>query len=93
MDGMGVAKRKIARMILLVLAAPFIGYWLLFSCLVYSSPLTYAEMDLNHDGKVDFSEIDYAAAYGEKQIEKNGSKCVEYFAYKDGLPLKVVCPK
>ena len=61
--------------------------------MVYSSPLSYAEMDINHDGKVEFFEVDYASSFGERPVERAGLKCIEYFAYKDGLPLKVVCPK
>jgi hypothetical protein len=30
------------------------GYWALFGWMVYSSPLSYAEMDINRDGKVEF---------------------------------------
>jgi hypothetical protein len=69
------------------------GYWALFGWMVYSSPLSYVEMDINHDGKVEFFEADYASSFGERSVEKAGLKCIEYFAYKDGLTLKVVCPK
>jgi hypothetical protein len=69
------------------------SYWGLFGWMVYTSPLSYAEMDINHDGKVEFFEADYASSYGERAAEKEGLKCIEYFAYKDGMPLKTVCPK
>jgi hypothetical protein len=52
----------------------------------------YAELDLNHDGSVNFSEAEYAASYGEQTIAVGNLRCTEYFAYKDGLPLKVICP-
>ncbi|GGX12800.1 hypothetical protein GCM10011282_18580 [Undibacterium macrobrachii] len=68
-------------------------YWALFGWMVYSSPLLYTEMDLNRDGKVELFEVDYASSFGERSVERAGLKCIEYFAYKDGLPLKVVCPK
>ena len=67
------------------------NYWALFGWMVYTSPLSYAEMDINHDGKIEFFEADYASSYGERSVEKTGLKCIEYFAYKDGLPLKVAC--
>lgn len=88
-----IAKGKVAKAILLIASVLVGGYWLLFGWVVYTSPLTYAEMDLNHDGKVEYMEMDYAASYGEKKIEMDGLQCIEYFAYKDGLPLKVVCAK
>jgi hypothetical protein len=68
-------------------------YCALFGWMVYSSPLSYAEMDINHDGKVEFFDVDYASSFGERSVESAGLKCIEYFAYKDGLPLKVVCPE
>ena len=78
---------------MLTVAGLLCGYWMLFGWMVCMSPLSYAEMDINHDGKVGFFEADYASSYGERTVEKGGLKCIEYFAYKDGLSLKVVCPK
>lgn len=73
-------------------AAMLVGYFSLFGWFVCISPLTYAELDLNRDGHVGFSEAEYAASFGERMVEEKDQKCTEYFAYKDGLPLKVVCP-
>lgn len=66
-------------------------YWAAFGLLVYTAPMSFKELDLNHDGQVSFGEADYAASFGEREIQVNGQQCTEYFAYKDGLPLKVVC--
>jgi hypothetical protein len=66
-------------------------YWVAFAWLVYTAPMSYRELDLNHDGQVSFGEVSYAASFGERAIQVNGQQCTEYFAYKDGLPLKVVC--
>ena len=47
----------------------FVGcYCALFGWMVYTSPLSYAEMDINHDGKVEFFEVDYASSFGEKDL-------------------------
>ncbi len=78
-----------------VLAAAVLGtaaYWLAFGCFVYLAPLTWAELDLNKDGEVSFGEANYAASFGKRTTQVDGRQCTEYFAYKDGLPLKVVCP-
>ena len=68
-----------------------VGYWAVFGILVYLSPLPYAELDFNHNGHVEFSEADYAAEHGTRKVKVDGRNCVEYFALKDGRPLKVVC--
>lgn len=66
-------------------------YWVAFGWLVYMAPMSYRELDLNHDGQVSFDEVSYAASFGERALQVNGQQCTEYFANKDGLPLKVVC--
>jgi len=66
-------------------------YWVAFAWMVYRAPMSYRELDLNHDGQVRFGEVSYAASFGERAIQVNGRHCTEYFAHKDGLPLKIVC--
>lgn len=69
-----------------------VGIVLLSFCgYVASTPFTYGELDLNGDGFLSFSEIDYVSSYGVRDIEHAGAQCLEYYALKDGLPLKVVC--
>lgn len=69
----------------------FVGYASAFLYLVYQSPLTYKELDLNKNGYVSYSEVEYASNYRTRAIRKNGKECVGYYAQKDGLALKVVC--
>lgn len=90
---MGAIGKSVGKILLLVGFIPVGSYFLLLGWLFYASPLTYMEMDFNKDGTVSLSELDYATSYGTKEVEQKGEKCIEYFAYKDGLPLKVVCPK
>ena len=59
--------------------------------LISKSPLTYKEIDLNNNGIVSGSEAEYASNYGGRRIYKNGKECIEFYAQKDGLTLKVVC--
>jgi hypothetical protein len=54
--------------------------------------MTYDEADLNKDGAVSFSEAEYIASSGTREVMQDGRPCTEYFAYKDGLPLKIICP-
>jgi|GEM_PF-844152 len=74
--------------IILVISTSYIG---LSGYLIYNSPLKYAEMDLDGDGAVSFSEIEYSANYGVREVESHEGKCLEYYALKDGLTLKTVC--
>ncbi len=84
------------RLILAVLMLGFVGafasgrawYWLL--CLPL--PMTFAEVDRNRDGVVSFIEASYVSSSGTREVQQDGRRCVEYYALKDGLPLKVVCP-
>ncbi len=93
MVGLRVLESKAVKTVLITVVFLVCGYWAIFGWMVHTSPLTYLEMDINHDGKVEFFEADYASSYGERVFEKDGLKCIEYFAFKDGLPLKVVCQK
>ena len=63
-----------------------------FWTLCASSPMSFDETDLDHNGRVSWSEAGYVCDFGRRPIVSNGKQCTEYFAYKDGLPLKVVCP-
>lgn len=56
-----------------------------------SLPFSYEELDLNDNGLLSFEEIGYVTSYGEREVMHKGKKCIEYYALKDGLPLKVVC--
>jgi hypothetical protein len=58
----------------------------------YRSGYEYEVMDWNQDGKTSIAEIIESSDVGARQTIVNGVECVEYFAYKDGLPIKVVCP-
>ena len=54
-------------------------------------PVTFGEADLNHDGAVSFTEAEYIASSGRRTYSQRGKTCTEFFAYKDGLPLKTLC--
>lgn len=38
------------------------------------------------------TEADYIANSATRAVIRDGRRCTEFFAYKDGLPIKVVCP-
>jgi hypothetical protein len=78
--------------VVLIVVATFASgrawYWVLCRTV----PMSFAEVDLNHNGRVSFDEADYVCSCGSRQVTLEGKQCTEYFAYKDGLPLKTVCP-
>jgi hypothetical protein len=51
-------------------------------------PMTFEEADLDKDGWVSLTEASYIASSGTRAV----GRCTQYFAYKDGLELKTVCP-
>ena len=59
----------------------------------YRSGYDYEIMDWNQDGRTSIAEIINGSDIGTREIAVNGVECVEYFAYKDGLTIKIVCPK
>ena len=65
-----------------------VWFWTLCS----SSPMSFDEIDRDHNGRVSEAEAEYACDCGQRKVISNGKECTEYFAYKDGLTLKVVCP-
>ncbi len=80
--------------ILLLLAVISLGlgvYTVMLCYLISNSPLTYSEVDANNNGIVSYSEAEYSSNYGSRTIQKNGKDCIEYYAKKDGLMLKVNC--
>lgn len=79
------------RMAAIVAVMLLSAYWLIFGWMVYASPLAYEAMDFNRDGEVSFSEANHASSFGTRMYVNHGRHCTEYFAYKDGLPLKTVC--
>lgn len=57
----------------------------------YKKDYDYNVMDWNENGKTSISEIIDSSEIGTRQIVLNEIECVEYFFYKDGLPIKIVC--
>ena len=59
--------------------------------LVQRSALKFQDADFDENGLVTFSELYYASSYGTRRITENNTSCIEYYALKDGLRLKLVC--
>ena len=68
-------------------------YFLLRAVGVMRQGYSWQGMDWNQDGATSISEFFATSDVGMRDIIQDGGKCIEYFAYKDGLPVKTVCPK
>ena len=58
-----------------------------------SQGYSWQEMDWHQRGKTSLSDFFAASDIGKREIVQGNKKCVEYYAYKDGLPVKTVCLK
>jgi hypothetical protein len=54
---------------------------------------SWKEMDWNCNGTTTLTEILQSTDIGKRNISINKNSCIEYFSYKDGLTIKVICPE
>ena len=54
---------------------------------------SWQEMDWGQRGSTSIADFFAASDIGKRQITQDGKPCTEYFSYKDGMPVKVVCSK
>ena len=52
---------------------------------------SWQEMDWHQRGKTTIADFFAASDIGRREVTHSGRKCIEYFAYKDGAPVKTVC--
>ena len=60
--------------------------------LVWRSGYSIAEMDWDGDGATSVSEMLKSVDIGSRLVVKGGVECIEYFQFKDGVALRVLCP-
>lgn len=54
---------------------------------------SWKEMDWNQDGTTTFSEVLEASDVGRRAVKSEGKGCIEYYSFKDGLTIRMDCPK
>ena len=74
-----------------LLALP-VAYVSLIAVGASRSGLTWAEMDLDHDGSTTLTEVWFVSDHGVRPVTVAGRQCSEIFLLKDGLPIKTICP-
>ena len=85
---------SIKKILLLTVVFLLIGlaYFSIRILVGYRNGYDYEVMDWNQDGKTSIGEIIDSSDVGTRQTIVNGVESVEYFAYKDGLPIKIIFP-
>lgn len=51
------------------------------------------EMDWQQKGSTSIADFMAASEIGKREVQRHGVMCIEYYAYKDGLAIKQVCPQ
>ena len=67
-------------------------YILVRGAVSFKKGYSWTEMDWNQDGSTTIAEFLESSDIGTRPINKDAKKCVEYFSFKDGLTVKIVCP-
>ena len=78
--------------IIVVVALLAIGYLSVRSFAAWSKGFYWKEMDWNQDGQTSLSEFIASSDVGLRDVQKDGKTCREFFSFKDGMPVKVICP-
>ena len=66
----------------------YVGAWAIAAA---AQGYSWKDMDWNQDGTTSMWEFFMSSDVGRKTVQKDGMKCTEFFAFKDGMPVKVVC--
>ncbi|MDM8518006.1 hypothetical protein QUF76_17550 [Desulfobacterales bacterium HSG16] len=83
--------KSVRNIVIGLILFPFLIYFVLYIIALTNGDFTLDEMDIDNDGFVSPTEAGYFDDSGTRDIEVDGKKCVDYFAFKDGLSLKVTC--
>ena len=87
---------KVKRMALVVLAMLIALVGIYVAVRIVASLMqgySWHEMDWYGRGYTSIGDFLEASEIGKREVNQEGKKCIEYFSYKDGLTVKVVCSK
>jgi hypothetical protein len=87
------AMRRVLKTVLAVAALLVLAYVSLRGVVSWRQGYSWEEMDWRQRGSTSITDFFAASDIGKRDVAVNGKECVEYYAYKDGLPVKTVCPK
>lgn len=75
-----------------IIALALIFYCAAILLLIVFLPFEYRDIDLNGNSILGLSEIEYVISYDVREVDVDGKPCKDYYALKDGLSIKQVCP-
>lgn len=85
---MGKMRKPLSALVLLALVIV-----LAVAALIRQTGYSVSEMDWNSDGETSVAEMWRAIDVGRRPTVQDGVECQEYFRFKDGLPVRIDCPK
>jgi hypothetical protein len=83
--------KSIAIVVPLTLLVLIVLYFGARSIAVFEKGFSWREMDWNSDGVTSISEFFESSDIGKREVVVNGHNCIDYFAYKDGLTVRLDC--
>ena len=83
--------KRIFVLVLASLATMLVVYIFLRGVGVFLHGYSWREMDWSGDGKTTIIEFFEASDIGRRDVVVDGRSCVEYFAFKDGLAVRIDC--
>lgn len=79
-------------------ASAVLTFWVVVYCVFkglasWRQGYSWSEMDWSQKGSTSIADFFAASDIGKREVRLNGILCIEYYSYKDGLPIKQVCPR
>jgi hypothetical protein len=68
------------------------SYFAMLAVSVWDHGYSWEEMDWRQRGYTTIADFFAAADIGKRDIEVDGKTCAEYYDYKDGRRVKLMCP-
>ena len=84
-------RRRFALAAIALIATPATAYLVSASIASLEQGYSWDEMDWAEKGHTTLSDFLRASDIGRRPIVKDAKQCVEFFSYKDAMPVKVVC--
>lgn len=84
---------KVISVLLIAVGTLTVAYFVFRGVSSWRQGYSWQEMDWQQRGTTSISDFFAASDIGKRETVQNGKKCIEYYAYKDGLPVKTVCHK
>lgn len=71
-----------------------VALYVVFRCISsWRQGYAWKEMDWSQRGCTTLGDFFLASEIGKRTIDKGSGACIEYYAYKDGSTVKIVCPQ